>query len=153
MHFLKSLFLILFLFLLNNTLWSQSASQAFLIKTELDKRGLSEAEADAGLISKGLDVKKMSPEEVLSKQAEILGVLDALSAAKKPNEVAKVEEAILVLDTILISKETSSPNTLVVVVCRFKRLLMVQVHQIHMSWEPETSSELLFLVFRRQTYY
>ena len=112
MHFLKSLFLILFLFLLNNTLWSQSASQAFLIKTELDKRGLSEAEADAGLISKGLDVKKMSPEEVLSKQAEILGVLDALSAAKKPNEVAKVEEAILVLDTILISKETSSPNTI-----------------------------------------
>ena len=73
MHFLKSLFLILFLFLLNNTLWSQSTGQAFLIKTELDKRGLSEAEADASLISKGLDVKKMSPEEVLSKQAEILG--------------------------------------------------------------------------------
>ncbi len=112
MYFLKSFFLILFLFLLNNTVWSQSASQAFLIKTELDKRGLSEAEADAGLISKGLDVKKMSPEEVLSKQAEILGVLDALSAAKKLNEEAKVEEAILVLDTILISKETSSPNTI-----------------------------------------
>ena len=42
------------------------ADQGFLIKAELDKRGLSEAEADAALIAEGLDInaKKASAKTV-----------------------------------------------------------------------------------------
>ncbi len=74
------------------------ADQGFLIKAELDKRGLSEAEADAALIAEGLDIKKMSPEEVLGKKTQILGILDASAAKKQVKDTPDVAEAI-VIDT------------------------------------------------------
>ena len=74
------------------------ADQGFLIKAELDKRGLSEAEADAALIAEGLDIKKMSPEEVLGKKTQILGILDATAAKKQVKDTPDVAEAI-VIDT------------------------------------------------------
>jgi protein involved in polysaccharide export with SLBB domain len=106
MSLLKCTLLTVLFTLLHSAAFAQlPADQVFLIKSELDKRGLSEAEAEAALIAKGLDVKKMSPEEALGKRAEILGVLDELAAAKKPTQEAKVEEAVLVLDTIQINKD------------------------------------------------
>jgi hypothetical protein len=106
MSLLKCTLLTVLFTLLHSPAFAQlPADQGFLIKSELDKRGLSEAEAEAALITKGLDVKKMSPEEALGKRAEILGVLDELAAAKKPNQETKVEEAVLVLDTIQINKD------------------------------------------------
>jgi protein involved in polysaccharide export with SLBB domain len=108
MQMLQKLFFLFSILILSQHLMAQvPADQDFLIKTELDKRGLSEAEADAALLAKGLDVKKMSPEEALSKRTEILGVLDELATAKKPAQEAKVEEAVLVLDTIQIKKESA----------------------------------------------
>ena len=78
------------------------ADQGFLIKTELDKRGLSQAEAEAALIANGLDVNKMSPEELIAKQGEITGVLDGLAAAKKETVVPEpTQTVILPPDTVV----------------------------------------------------
>lgn len=84
------------------------ADQGFLIKAELDKRGLSEAEADAALIAEGLDVKKMSPEEVLGKKNQILGILDATAAKKQVKDTPDVAEAI-VLDTNKVIEAVIKP--------------------------------------------
>lgn len=78
------------------------ADQGFLIKSELDKRGLSEAEAEAALVAKGFDVNKMSPEELLSKKSEILGILDATAALKEEKVVPEVSEALIIDTTKLI---------------------------------------------------
>ncbi|MFM1853061.1 MAG: hypothetical protein RL164_379 [Bacteroidota bacterium] len=95
MQMLQKLFFLFSILILSQHIMAQMpADQDFLIKTELDKRGLSEAEADAALLAKGLDVKKMSPEEALGKRTEILGVLDELAAAKKPAQEIKREEPI-----------------------------------------------------------
>lgn len=84
------------------------ADQSFLIKTELDKRGLTEAEADAALISEGLDVKKMSPEEVLGKKNQILGILDATAAKKQVKDTSDVAEA-KDIDTHKVIEAVSKP--------------------------------------------
>lgn len=84
------------------------ADQGFLIKSELDKRGLSEAEADAALIAEGLDVKKMSPEEVLGKRSQILGILDATAAKKQVKETTTVSDAI-VIDTNKVIESVIKP--------------------------------------------
>ncbi|MFM8597140.1 MAG: SLBB domain-containing protein [Flavobacteriales bacterium] len=58
------------------------ADQGYLIKSELDKRGLTEAEAQAALKAKGIDVQKMAPEDMLAKKSEISAILDELAASK-----------------------------------------------------------------------
>jgi len=58
------------------------ADQGFLIKAELDKRGLTEAEAQTALAAKGIDVQKIAPEELLAKKADITAILDELAASK-----------------------------------------------------------------------
>jgi protein involved in polysaccharide export with SLBB domain len=95
------------------------ADQGFLIKAELDKRGLSEAEADAALIAEGLDIKKMSPEEALINKGAISKVLDDLAETKKLNIVEnqeskdsmKVEEQILKPDNqVKVEKDLPKTN-------------------------------------------
>ena len=83
MSLLKCTLLTVLFTLLHSAAFAQlPAGQEFLIQTELDKRGLSAEEADAALISNGLDVKKMSPDEALSKKSQISAVLDELATAK-----------------------------------------------------------------------
>ncbi len=95
------------------------ADQGFLIKAELDKRGLSEAEADAALMAAGLDVKKMSPEEALFNKGAISKVLDELAETKKlkivekqeSKDSMKVEEQILKSDQqVKVEKDLPQTN-------------------------------------------
>jgi protein involved in polysaccharide export with SLBB domain len=58
------------------------ADQGFVIKAELDKRGLTEAEAQTALAAKGFDIQKMAPEDLLAKKADITAILDELAASK-----------------------------------------------------------------------
>ena len=58
------------------------ADQGFVIKAELDKRGLTEAEAQTALAAKGYDVQKMAPEDLLANKANITAILDDLAASK-----------------------------------------------------------------------
>ena len=100
MSLLKCTLLTVLFTLMHSAAFAQlPAGQEFLIQTELDKRGLSAEEADAALISNGLDVKKMSPDEALSKKSQISAVLDELATAKKPVQETKLLES--------LSKDTS----------------------------------------------
>ncbi len=100
MSLLKCTLLTVLFTLMHSAAFAQlPAGQEFLIQTELDKRGLSAEEADAALISNGLDVKKMSPDEALSKKSQISAVLDELATAKKPVQETKLQES--------LSKDTS----------------------------------------------
>ena len=93
MSLLKCTFLtLLFTFLSSSVSAQMTVGQDFLIQTELDKRGLSETEAESALLTKGIDVKKMSSEDALTKRVEIISVLDALAAAKKPVQEIKIQE-------------------------------------------------------------
>ena len=102
MKTLHALFLFSLFFFAMPAFAQLPADQGFLIKAELDKRGLSQAEAEAALMAKGLDVKKMSPEELIAKQGEITGVLDGLAAAKKETVVPEpTQTVILPPDTVV----------------------------------------------------
>jgi protein involved in polysaccharide export with SLBB domain len=72
-----------------------------MLKTELDKRGLSEEEANAALIAKGIDVSQLSLEQQLMKKNEIVAVLDEAAKSKTPIEIPKVEP----VDTLKLVKE------------------------------------------------
>lgn len=83
MHKLK-LLIVFFLVTAFSALAQIPDNTSFLIKKELDKRGLTEEEATNALQAKGIDVKGMSPETLLLKQNEILDVLNELSSTKNP---------------------------------------------------------------------
>jgi protein involved in polysaccharide export with SLBB domain len=107
MQAFKAVTLFLFLSLFTSG-WSQVApDQDFLIKTELDKRGLTQVEAEQALMSKGLDVQKMSPETLLEKKSEITAVLDELAAAKS-KQVEQVQE--VKMDAVPAPEEVDVPK-------------------------------------------
>jgi protein involved in polysaccharide export with SLBB domain len=115
MQMLQKLFFLFSILILSQHLMAQMpADQDFLIKTELDKRGLSEAEAEAALLAKGLDVKKMSPEEALGKRTEILGVLDELAAEKAKGAQASLPMSSQVVPpapTVVIELPKDNPDS------------------------------------------
>ena len=57
-------------------------SQLSILKSELEKRGISEEEAKAYLLKKGIDVEKLSQAELIVRQNEISGYLRELEAEK-----------------------------------------------------------------------
>ena len=57
-------------------------SQLSILKSELEKRGISEEEAKAYLLKKGIDVEKLSQAELIVRQNEISGFLRELEAEK-----------------------------------------------------------------------
>jgi protein involved in polysaccharide export with SLBB domain len=89
-------------------------AQLALIKTELSKKGLTEAEATAGLLENGIDINALSTEELIAKQEQITSVLDKMAASKnKAVEVNAPETSEKVITTenktdqpIIIEKET-----------------------------------------------
>ncbi|MEN9742680.1 MAG: hypothetical protein RLZZ65_485 [Bacteroidota bacterium] len=98
MRLLKCTLLTVLFTLLHSAAFAQlPADQGFIIKTELDKRGLSEAEAQSALAAKGIDIEKMAPEDLLANKAEITAVLDELAANKvkqdEQQQDAKMKEA------------------------------------------------------------
>ena len=62
-------------------------SQLSIIKSELEKRGISEEEAKAYLLKKGIDVEKLSQAELIVRQNEISGYLRELEAEKIKNVI------------------------------------------------------------------
>lgn len=79
------------------------------LQMELNKRGLSRAEAEAELFAKGLDVNKMKPEEIVSKKGDILQVLDALAAGKMKSTGADTLVAEVKVDTTKEIKKIIPP--------------------------------------------
>ncbi len=100
MKALQTLFFLNIFFFALPALAQQPADQGFLIKAELDKRGLTEPEADAALLAEGLDIKKMSTEELLFKKAEISKVLDNLTDSKKQ----KISNNLVIKDSVKLEK-------------------------------------------------
>jgi protein involved in polysaccharide export with SLBB domain len=80
------------------------------LQMELNKRGLSQAEAEAELFAKGLDVNKMKPEEIVSKKGDILQVLDALAAGKLKSREADTLVAEVQVDTTKEIKKIIPPK-------------------------------------------
>jgi protein involved in polysaccharide export with SLBB domain len=66
-----------------------SSSQLTLLKSELQKRGISEEEAKAYLLKKGIDVDKLSQAELVIRKEEIIDYMRDLEAEKKLKEPAK----------------------------------------------------------------
>ena len=72
MSLLKCTLLTVLFTVLHSAAFAQlPADQGFIIKTELDKRGLTEAEAQGALAAKGFDIEKME-ESVMSQRPCIL---------------------------------------------------------------------------------
>jgi len=68
------------------SVWAQNqpnAAQMAFINKELDERGLTRAEAESGLQSRGINLQNLSPEQLMARQKEILKVLDDLSRQKR----------------------------------------------------------------------
>lgn len=102
------------------------ADQGFLIKSELDKRGLSEAEAHAALKAEGIDFKKMSPEEALFKRAEITKILDNLAMSKK----SKITEQQELKDSIKPEDPLLKPDNQAQIEKEDPKIIPVYGHQL-----------------------
>ncbi len=118
MSLLKCTLLTVLFTLLHSAAFAQlPADQGFLIKSELDKRGLTEAEAQSALAAKGYDVQKMAPEDLLAKKAEITAVLDELAASKvkqtEQQQDAKMKEAPAAETKDIATQEKPVPLTVV----------------------------------------
>jgi len=92
-----------------------SAAQISLLRSELQKRGISEEEARVYLLNKGIDVDNLSQAELIIRKEEIISYMKDLEAEKKLKESANIkkinkEDALLQyeagkLDTPKLSKE------------------------------------------------
>lgn len=123
MQAFKAVTLFLFLSLFTSG-WSQVApDQDYLIRTELDKRGLTQVEAEQALMAKGLDVQKMSPETLLAKKSEITAVLDELAAAKS-KQVEQVQEE--KMDSVPVPEEVDLPTQ--------RNPFRLMWHQMSVQW-------------------
>jgi len=60
-----------------------NAAQMALINKELEERGLTRAEAENGLQSRGFSLQNLSPEQLMARQKEILKVLDDIASQKR----------------------------------------------------------------------
>jgi protein involved in polysaccharide export with SLBB domain len=126
MKTLHALFLFSLFFFAMPAFAQLPADQGFLIKAELDKRGLSEAEADAALIAEGLDIKKMSPEEALFNKGAISKVLDELAETKKLNIVEKQESK----DSMKVEEQILKPDNQVKVEKDLPKTNPIYGHQL-----------------------
>jgi protein involved in polysaccharide export with SLBB domain len=104
--------LITLIFLTTHQLFAQEIPDEAEVplQMELNKRGLSQAEAEAELFAKGLDVNKMKPEEIVSKKGDILNVLDALAAGKMKSTGADTLIAEVKVDTTKEIKKIIPPK-------------------------------------------
>ena len=57
--------------------------QLEILRSELDKRGISEQEAKDYLLNKGIDITKLSQEELITRKEELIGYIRELEAEKK----------------------------------------------------------------------
>ena len=105
------------------------ADQGFLIKAELDKRGLSEAEAEAALIAAGLDVKNMSPEEALFNKGAISKVLDDLAETKKL-KIDEKQESKESKDSLKVEEQILQPDNQVKLEKDFPQISPIYGHQL-----------------------
>jgi len=72
-----------------------STSQLTLLRSELQKRGISEEEAKAYLLKKGIDVDKLSQAELVIRKEEIIDYMRDLEAEKKLKEPVKGKKLVL----------------------------------------------------------
>ena len=83
---MKQLFILLLLLFLVNNLQAQNVPTPAImtmIKTELDKRGLKEADVRARLIKNGIDLEHIPPAELPKYQGRVIAILDEMSREKK----------------------------------------------------------------------
>lgn len=93
--------------------WAQNqpnAAQMALINKELEERGLTRAEAESGLQSRGINLQNLSPEQLMGRQKEILNVLDDLARQKRMGGQSKgndrkEEEPVAVLEPRVTKEE------------------------------------------------
>ncbi|MBM3918948.1 MAG: hypothetical protein FJ344_05550 [Sphingomonadales bacterium] len=77
---------------MSTSTWAQNQpnpAQMALINKELEERGLTLAEAESGLQSRGINLQNLSPEQLMARQKEILKVLDDIARQKRMGGQAK----------------------------------------------------------------
>lgn len=72
-----------------------SSSQMSLLRSELQKRGISEEEAKTHLLNKGIDVDKLSQAELIIRKDEIIDYMRDLEAEKKLKEPIKDKKLVI----------------------------------------------------------
>jgi protein involved in polysaccharide export with SLBB domain len=85
---MKKLLIILVLFCTHISIYAQKIQNAVVqqqIQNELDKRGLNQAEVEARLKSKGIDINNVRPEDVPRLEGQIQAILKELENEKKQN--------------------------------------------------------------------
>jgi protein involved in polysaccharide export with SLBB domain len=88
-------FVLLFLSFTSIESYAQNAPQTVLAQVQamLNSKGLNETDVKARLKSKGLDVEKMSQEDLIKNRAEIEKTISEMEAEKNSGKTASVENA------------------------------------------------------------
>lgn len=92
---MKKLLIIVALFCTYITIFAQKIQNPVIqqqIQNELDKRGLNQAEVEARLKMKGIDINNVKPEDVPRLEAQIQAVLKELENEKKQKNKTKTNE-------------------------------------------------------------
>lgn len=89
-----------------------SSSQMSMLRSELQKRGISEDEAKTYLLKKGIDVEKLSQAELIIRKEEIIDYMRDLEAEKKSKESVNPKSKKLDIEDALKQYELGELDTL-----------------------------------------
>ena len=91
---------------------SVSSSQMSMLRSELQKRGISEEEAKTYLLKKGIDIEKLSQAELIIRKEEIIDYMRDLEAEKKSKESVNPKSKKLDIEDALEQYELGELDTL-----------------------------------------
>lgn len=89
-----------------------SSSQMSMLRSELQKRGISEEEAKTYLLKKGIDIEKLSQAELIIRKEEIIDYMRDLEAEKKSKESVNPKSKKLDIEDALEQYELGELDTL-----------------------------------------
>ena len=89
-----------------------SSSQMSMLRSELQKRGISEEEAKTYLLKKGVDIEKLSQAELIIRKEEIIDYMRDLEAEKKSKESVNPKSKKLDIEDALEQYELGELDTL-----------------------------------------
>ena len=91
---------------------SVSSSQMSMLRSELQKRGISEEEAKTYLLKKGVDIEKLSQAELIIRKEEIIDYMRDLEAEKKSKASVNTKSKKLDIEDALEQYELGELDTL-----------------------------------------
>lgn len=111
--FMKKYLVALFLAIATLSLYAQNVNLMSMARSELDRRGLTEAEVRVRLLSNGIDIDHIPPSEYAAYQDRIVSILDQMQAEKAKPATAAEAGAVAAEEAsgIEIGDESTSPQT------------------------------------------